>query len=121
VEVTTLPEASNGYTLTQTTVVYPSLDADFRLEGESTKRRTSADGAAFEDRFTIVTDAPDQFRAVLTPASQTILLELLDSHPGLEVTDTPLSLTTTGTATNPETLVATVHDFATAARALADG
>ncbi|VAW04942.1 hypothetical protein MNBD_ACTINO01-1729, partial [hydrothermal vent metagenome] len=88
VEVATIPEQVNGYTLTKTTVLYRALGVDFHLDGATT------DSGAFEDRFTIVTDAPEGLRAVLTPTRKAALLELLDSHPGLEVTDTALSVTT---------------------------
>jgi len=121
VEVTTLPERSNGYTLTQTTVEYPSLGVGFRLEGELAMHQTSTGDEAFEDRFTIITEAPEQVRAALTPARQRTLVELLDSHPGLVATDTALSLTTKGTATDPEALVATIRDFVAAAQTLGDG
>ncbi len=115
VEVATIPERVNGYTLTKTTVLYRSLGVGFHLDG------TTTDSGAFEDRFTIVTDATEELRAVLTPARKAALLELLDSHPGLEVTDTALSVTTTGSEARPGTIATTVRDLVATARLLEEG
>jgi len=115
VEVTVIPERVNGYTLTKTTVYYPSLGVGFHLEGGSTSRE------GFEDSFTIVTDAPEELRTVLTPTRKTALVELLDSHPGLEVTETTLSVTTAGSETRSGTIATTVRDLVATARLLEEG
>ena len=115
VEVVTIPERVNGYTLTKTTVRYRSLGVGFRLDGEST------DSGAFEDRFTIVTDAPEDLRVVLTAARRAALIELVDAHPGLEATDTTLSVTTTGSETRSETIATTVRDLVATAHLLEEG
>jgi hypothetical protein len=121
VEVTTVPDMSNGYTLTRVAAAYPSLGIDLHLEAASADAGTSNSDMEFEDRFAIVTDAPETLHDVLTPARRTALLELLDSYPSLEATDTTVSVTTTGTVSNPATLAAIIRDLVTAAKVLGAG
>ncbi len=120
VEVTAVPDMSNGFTLTQVTVTYPSLGTEFHLEKASGAGRSSSDEIEFHDRFSVVTDAPDDLDALLSPPHRTALLELLDSYPSLVMTDTSLSVVTTGTVANPEQIVTMVRDLVAVARALGD-
>ena len=131
VEVYTYSQRSgeNSTTYTRYAVAYPPLGVPFELRHESGIRKvlkifgigdTAIGDARFDDSFAISTDDPDALRAYLTPARRMALLRLLASYPGLQVSDTGLSLTTKGTEKNGDVIVSTVRRLVATGRTLTD-
>ncbi len=108
-------------------VFYPALGMALRLERETTISRTfgqlgsgdSEIGAKqFDDSFRINTSRPDALQTMMAPPLRRQLIQLLDKHPGLIITDGDITLC--GADMNPpaEAMIQTVQDLVPAAAAL---
>ncbi len=120
VDVVTEPDRANGLTMTRTTVRYPSPGVDFHLAAGSTTGAAATGDATFDGRFAVTSDAPATVDEFLTPERRSALVDLLEAYPSLEVTGTEVTVVTTGTVANVETVVGTVRDLVAVTGVLGD-